>query len=304
METNTAKHFALQLGALVALYASLSSLLVLLFGVINIAFPDELDNAYAYESAQSSIRFAIAILIVSFPTYLGLTRVVNTGRRTQGEAYLTLTRWLIYLSLLIGGAVLLGDLVAIINAFLNGEITVRFVLKALAVFVVIGAAAYYYVLDARGYWNDHEKRSIQYGAAATVAVVAALIVGFLNIETPQVVREMRLDQQQVNDLQDMQFRIEEYYRSNDELPEAVNDLYVGIPVPEAPAGREAYVYETSGTSTYQLCATFVHPTQLSSDERPVRVLPSSAPLNYNWDHTAGRVCFDRTVEGLKGDRRF
>jgi hypothetical protein len=37
---------------------------------------------------------------------------------------------LVYLSLLVGGGVLLGDLVAVILAFLNGEITTRFILKA------------------------------------------------------------------------------------------------------------------------------------------------------------------------------
>lgn len=299
METNTAKNFALQLGALIALYISLSSLLVLLFGIINIAFPDELDTAYAYESAQQSIRFSIAMLIVSFPTYLVLTRLVNKTRRKEGGAYLTLTRWLIYLSLLIGGGVLLGDLVAVINTFLNGEITVRFILKALSVFVVVGAAAYYYALDARGYWNEHEKQSVQYGAVAAAVVVAALIAGFFNIEAPQVVREMRLDEQQVHDLQDIQYRIEDHYRTHDELPAAVADLYAGIPVPEAPEGREPYSYQTTGTSKYELCATFAHPTQRSEGARAVPIEPRAAPLNYNWDHTAGRVCFDRSVEALR-----
>jgi hypothetical protein len=47
---------------------------------------------------------------------------------------------LVYLSLLVGGGVLLGDLVAIILAFLNGEITTRFILKAGVLLVVVGAA--------------------------------------------------------------------------------------------------------------------------------------------------------------------
>ncbi|MEN9922388.1 MAG: hypothetical protein RL097_665, partial [Candidatus Parcubacteria bacterium] len=39
MENHTAKHFVLQLGSLASLYLSLSFLLVLLFGVINLIFP-------------------------------------------------------------------------------------------------------------------------------------------------------------------------------------------------------------------------------------------------------------------------
>ena len=36
METNTARNFALQLGSLIALYVSLSALIAVIFGVINL----------------------------------------------------------------------------------------------------------------------------------------------------------------------------------------------------------------------------------------------------------------------------
>ena len=125
---NTPKNFALQLGALITLYVSLTSLMTLLFAVITVAFPDAADGYYTVESATSTIRFSAAILIVFFPVYLWLTRTLNQIRRKEDGVYLTLTKWLIYLSLLGGGGVLLGDLVAVIYNFLEGEITTRFVL--------------------------------------------------------------------------------------------------------------------------------------------------------------------------------
>lgn len=298
METNTAKNFALQLGALLALYVSLTTLLVVLFGIINISFPDALDTIWEYESAQSGIRFGIAMLIVFAPTYFALTRMVNKTRRNEQGAYMTLTKWLIYLSLLLGGGVILGDLVAIINAFLNGEITERFVLKALAVLIVIGGALYYYARDAKGYWNSRERQSIYFGAGAAIVVLATLVYGFLNIETPSVVREMRLDAEQVSDLQDMEWRIEEFYRLNNALPETVTELYVGIPVPQAPEERPAYVYEVTGDTTYELCATFTNASDRTAEMTEARPVPEREFFAYTWDHPSGYYCFNRTIQQL------
>jgi uncharacterized membrane protein len=160
MEHHTAKHFVLQLGSLISLYLSLSFFLVLAFGCINLLFPDTLDSIWEVEQAGSSIRLVFAIVSVFFPTYIILTRLVNKNRReSEDSSYLGLTKWLIYLSLLVSGLVLLGDLVAVIMGFLEGELTFRFILKALAVFVVIGGAFYYYIQDAKGYWLDRDKQS-------------------------------------------------------------------------------------------------------------------------------------------------
>ncbi|MEL6804847.1 MAG: hypothetical protein AAFO91_13815, partial [Bacteroidota bacterium] len=58
----TPKHVAMQLGALITLVISLSSLLILLFGIINITIPDSADSWWEYESATEGIRYAIAAL--------------------------------------------------------------------------------------------------------------------------------------------------------------------------------------------------------------------------------------------------
>lgn len=294
METNTPRNFALQLGALVSLYVTLSSLLVLLFGLVDLTFKDALDTIYAYDSAQSSVRFSIAVLFVFFPAYVVLTRLVNTIRRKEQGKYLVLTKWLIYLSLVVGGGVLLGDLVAVMNAFLNGEITERFVAKAFSVFAVVGAAFYYYIQDARGHWTTHEKHSVFFAGVAATIVIIVLIFGFLTIDTPAMVRDVRLDVQQVSDLQDIQWRIEDYIRTNKTLPNDLEDLYT-LDVPTAPEGRAAYEYAPTENG-FSLCATFGAET--SELARTYPVVPEKDVLignAYDWDHTAGRFCFDRTV---------
>jgi hypothetical protein len=294
--TNTARNFALQLGSLIALYATLSALIMVVFGVITLLYPNSLSMPWEYESAQQSIRLGIALLVVFFPTYIVVTRYVNTIRRKETGAYMTLTKWLVYLSLLVGGAVLLGDFVSVILAYLNGEITVRFILKALALVVIIGSAFYYYLQDAKGYWITHEKESKRYALFVACVVLAVLVLGFSQSDTPQEVRERKADDQQTMDLQDMQWRIEDHYRVTNALPADIQMLYVGITAPTAPEGRSPYTYKILDADTYELCATFAFTSTRDgiSTETRAMIDPVKNPYN-NWDHTAGETCFERTV---------
>jgi len=300
MENHTAKHFVLQLGSLASLYLSLSFLLVLLFGVINLIFPDAADTVWQAEAASSQVRIGIAMVIVFFPTYLIVTRLVNTTRRKEGEtSYLGFTKWLIYLSLLIGGAVLLGDLVAVIMAFLEGELTQRFILKAVAVLLIIGAAFYYYLLDAKAYWLTRERLSIAYAVGASTIVLIALGFGLANIDTPVAVREHKIDQTQITHLQEIQWHIQDFLVLNNRLPESLTELYGNAPIPEAPEMREAYQYEITDKG-FKLCAAFA--TESQSNELYYYDKPLMTPTEENiianpdnWEYRAGKICFERVV---------
>lgn len=302
MEHHTAKHFVLQLGSLISLYLSLSFLLVLIFGIINIIFPNTADGYWAIEDARSSVRIGIAMVVVFFPTYIILTRIVNKLRRTEkNAAYLTLTKWLVYLSLLVGGGVLLGDLVAVIMTFLEGDLTQRFLLKAFAVFLVIGSAFHYYILDARGYWIKHEAKSVQFGIGAVAVVLVALAYGVTNIETPEAVREQKVDQLQLTDLQQMQYRIQDYAVSNNgTLPETLEAL--GEPkVAQAPVGRAAYRYNVTNDG-FELCATFAQPSNPEEFFVSTPVMEKSLIRNPdNWQHGTGEMCFERVINKEVGN---
>ncbi len=292
---NTAKNFALQLGSLISLYISLTALIAFLFGVITVRFPDVINGYYEYESAARSIRFFGAMLIVFFPTYLLLTRLVNQIRRKEQGTYLSLTKWLIYLSLLIGGAVILGDLVAVINEFLSGELGIRFILKALVVLIVVGAGFVYYLLDARNFWQSHERESIQYGGIVLVLVLASLVVGFMNTETPSEVRETRIDQTQINDLMMIQYTVENYYRINENLPTTLEEAYGELPIPAAPEGREAYSYKVSDVDTFELCAVFAAPSIQAQYANTPMMDVGMVKNPYDWEHTSGNWCFTRVI---------
>ena len=136
-----------------------------------------------------------------------------------------------------------------------------------------------------------------YAGGASIIVITVLVLGFLNSDTPSQVRDMRFDDQQISDLSDMQWRIEDHYRINKNLPATVAELYVGISVPVAPEGRETYSYSIIDEDTYELCASFMYESANGRiGERAVIFDESIAKNPYNnWDHGTGRTCFERTV---------
>ena len=299
MDNQTPKHFVLQLGSLISLYLTLGFLLSLLFGIINLKFPDAIEGYWALESASSAVRLGVAMVVVFFPTYLILTRLVNQLRRQEkNSTYLTLTKWLVYLSLLVGGGILLGDLVAIIMTFLEGEITQRFIFKALAVLVVVGLALYYYILDARGYWLKNEDKSKMYGYGAIAIVLVILLIGFTNIDTPSSVREMKLDEKQVMDLQNIQWRLQDYMLTSSSTPATLNELYKDFDVPQAPEDRPDYVYAVTDEG-FKLCATFSRDS-VNTDENfsinPSMTSSASIKNPDNWNYKAGEYCYERVIK--------
>lgn len=295
-KNSTPMHFALQLGSLISLYLSLSFLIVLLFGIINLKFPDATEGYYMIESASNSVRLGIAMVLVFFPTYLILTRLVNKIRRSEvSEQYLSLTKWLIYLSLVLGIGALLVDLVVVIMTFLNGEVTERFIYKAMAVLVVIGAAVHYYILDARGYWIKNESKSILFGIGACIVAFTAVAFGFSYIETPAAVREMKLDQAQIMDLQNIQYKIEEYLGTEKKLPDTMNTAYGEFNAPTAPEGRTAYTYVATEAG-FELCAEFSKESQTDAFAAPYIDEKTMIQNGNDWQYKAGVYCFKRVVK--------
>lgn len=299
MEQHTAKHFALQLGALISLYVSISFLLVLLFGIITLLFPATGEGYYERTAATDSIRLGIAMVVVFFPAYLFLTRVVNKTRRAatqQDSAYLGLTKWLLYLSLLVGGLVLLGDLATTIMTYLNGDLTVRFALKALAVLVVTGGAFFYYLMDVRGVWLVREQASIVYGTAAAVVILASVVIGVTRIDTPSEMRERKIDESQLQSLQVIQADIIAYTQGKGALPKTLSELN-GDPITyTAPTGRTPYEY-TVTQNGFSLCAEFALPSIEGDSRYNTYWVDTPGVFNASdWHHTNGKACFERTVD--------
>jgi hypothetical protein len=132
------------------LYLSAINLGTLLFHLIDLALPDPTDTPYAVSSAKQSIRWAIAILIVAFPLFVFMNRLVSHAlRRDPAKRASKVRKWLTYLTLFVAVCVLLGDGSTLIYNLLSGDLTSRFLLKALTVAIVAGSVFWYYFRDLR-----------------------------------------------------------------------------------------------------------------------------------------------------------
>ena len=143
--------------AIVALYASAVSFLVLVFQTVNIWFPDILTEAgyYARLGANNAIRWSIASLVIVFPVYVMTMRYLGKSyEENPSKRNLRVRKWLMYFTVFIAALVIMGDLVTLINNLLNGELTVRFGLKVGTVLFVAGSIFYYYFSDLKKHHTE------------------------------------------------------------------------------------------------------------------------------------------------------
>lgn len=121
----------------------------LLFELINRYIPEagRLSHYYGY---GGGINWAIAQLIVAFPAFTLLTRLVQKDVSQHPEKRESLIRkLLIYFILGITAVVSLGDLVSTLTTYLQGDVTLRFLLKALVVLGISLLIFIYYLFEMR-----------------------------------------------------------------------------------------------------------------------------------------------------------
>ena len=138
------KDVFLHLFSIVALYISAGAFVSLIFDYINIYLPDAL-NYYGTQAAYGSIRWAIASLVVIFPAYVYSSWLLERGYAANLAMREMKTRkWLVYFTLFLAAVIIAGDVVALVYSLLNGDLTARFALKAITVFLVSGAVFGHY----------------------------------------------------------------------------------------------------------------------------------------------------------------
>jgi len=134
------------------LYSSAFYLADLLFGFINLAFPDDVVNRYndATEYVERGIRWGTAAVIVSFPVFMfaaiRISREVAADPTRRNSA---MRKWLTYITLLVAASAIVGDGITLIFNVLSGELTLRFVLKVLVVAAIAVTVFGYYTWSMR-----------------------------------------------------------------------------------------------------------------------------------------------------------
>ena len=301
----TPKDFFLWAGAMVSLYVSVFSFISLIFDYINYTFPDPLQY-FPTNPYSGSISYEMASLIVMFPIFLILMRVINNDiARDPTRRDIWIRRWALYLTLFIAALALAGDLITLIMYFLNGEITIRFIAKVFVVFAVAAAGFLHFVADLRGFWEQNRNQARSVGLATGGLILITVLSGFFIIGTPWEARLYRFDEQKVGDLQNIQYQIVNYWQQKQTIPPALADLYDPIQgniLPRDPQTGEQYAYAILGTYSFKLCATFNAETPARSADAanspavPVSPVGSKLVQNETWYHPAGEFCFNRGID--------
>lgn len=299
----TPKDFFLWVGAMITLYASVFAFVALIFDYLNHVFPDTL-NYYGYSDPYSgSISYEMASLIVLVPLFLILMRLIRRDIAADPmRADIWVRRWALYLTLFVAGATVAGDLITLIMYFLNGDVTVRFLLKVLVILLVAGGGFLHFLADLRGYWqnNPHYARYISWAVGA--AVLLSIIAGFFIVGTPWDARLYRYDEQKVSDLQSLQYQVINYWQAKGTLPSNLSELADptrGVYVPVDPQTGASYGYSATGTLTFELCADFNAPSRQAAHTRammPVEPMYVGMGVEDSWNHGAERTCFERKID--------
>lgn len=257
------------------------ALVILSNDLIDRAFPSALDSVY--ENTQyfrESIAGELASLIIAFPIFLFVsTRIVRETKARPESLESGVRKWLTYIALVITAITLVGDGVWFLREFLVGDLTVRFALKAIALFAISGGIFWYYLTTMR---PDHT-RSLDrpFAIASSVAVLGCLIWGFSGIGSPSYERALAFDLRRENDLMGLRSQINEWYGKHKKLP-----VHISKEAAVDPQTNKPYEYLRGVGSQYKLCTTF------KTDR------PATSPSDWTHHH-AEHTCFP--IDAAKSD---
>lgn len=302
----TAKDFFLWAGAIVAFYWSVIAFIFLIFDYIDYVFPNVL-GYYPADPYQSGISYEMASIIVMFPLYLFLARLIRRdAARDSSRKEIWIRRWALILTLFVAGAAIAGDLIALLTTFLSGEeLTTAFLLKALVILLVAAGVFMHFIADMNGYWDVFPLRRRYVGVVAGVLAVVAIVSGFFIVGTPAEARLARFDAEKVSDLQNIQSQVTSYYQAKQKLPATLDDINTSLSYGPLPVDRqtgEPYGYEKVGALSFKLCATFNAESRTVQGAYLTEMEPRAVPVGGkagaqdNWQHGAGQVCFERTID--------
>jgi hypothetical protein len=262
---NNAKFAFYYLLSLVALVFVAISVGLIVFGIINKSIPDIGAN---YWNTNNQFKFAISALIIATPIYFILTRLIRQGLK-KGEILPDsgIRRWLTYFIIFVASVIILGFLISVINSFLSGELTTRFILKALSVFIIAGLVFAYYLYDIKQ--DDLKKSSLMtriFLFLSLAIILAAFISVWFFIESPKTARYRRLDQLTLNQISMLESNINSYYEENDKLPGSLIDVFADEDAFTSFSNEWNIEYRKLDEEKFELCASFnLDSSEINSD---------------------------------------
>lgn len=134
---------------------------------------------------------------------------------------------------------------------------------------------------------------------ALIVALGAVVLGFIVAGSPQRARDLRADEERIQDLEQIRSAVNAFFTAEGIIPESLEELRESgrLFAPEAtlvdPLTKEPYEYRSLTDTAFELCATFSLPGEPAdgTHERPVPAFPGTKETFVSWAHPAGKHCF-------------
>ena len=239
------------------------------FAFVDANIADDLDRS---RSSLYGLRWQVSWLLVGFPIFiflgarLGAARRADPNRRTS-----RLRAWLTYITLIFAALALIGDLVAVVYGYLDGDVSARFLSKAFIVAAISGTILVTYSRDAERVSSGGDVVGRGLALLASLVTVGLVIWAFTVVLTPGAVRDLKIDNQRISDLGSIVRLVDCHASYFDEAPDdlaegagrlaeyaASNPVAYGCAadLPKDPITKQAYQYQRTSKTTFTVCASF------------------------------------------------
>ena len=286
---NYAKYAFLYLFSLVTLVAMAIGVGQVAFQAINKFIPDLLNN-YSGSFDSGILKSGIALLIIAIPLYyVTMSYLERSLKKNDLSEDSAIRRWLIYFILFVSSVVMIVWFVMTIVSFLDGELTLKFILKSLTSIIIAGIIFSYYFYDIRRKKVEKKNLVIRiYFIATLIITIGTLVSSFFFVETPKEARARRHDEKILSQFTELDSAFNTYYTKYDKLPKDLTEAltespYLNLDKYKDPISSQAYEYKRLSDDTYSLCANFETDNRNSEDQ-------ASYAYSDRWPHATGYQC--------------
>ncbi|MBU4257038.1 hypothetical protein KKC04_01345, partial [Patescibacteria group bacterium] len=263
-QNNSAKFAFFYMLSLVALVFMALAGGMIIFQIINKKIVDVLSQ-YSVSFSPDQLKFAISAIIIAAPIYYLTMRQIfknlYSGALSKDSG---IRKWLTYFILFVASVVMLGWLIAVINNFLDGELTIKFILKAMTAIVIAAAIFTFYFYDIKREEPAGKKDKVIriYFYCSLAAVAAVFVASLFFVESPTETRNRKYDNAILDNFQKIDGALNTYYQDYEKLPADLEELkteftYITDKDLENPATKEKFEYKIINENTYELCVAFI-----------------------------------------------
>ncbi len=260
---HNAKYAFYYLLSLVSLIFISISVGLIAFGIIDITIPDTLKYYYNSSFTNNSFRFAISALLIATPIFYYLSFLINKGLRNKElDKESGIRRWLTYFIIFVSSVTILGVFISLINNFLSGELTSRFLFKALSVLIISGSVFSFYFYDIKRDNPEEKNKVIKIFFYSSLAIIlTAFISVWFFVDSPKEARMRRLDQNLLTNINILENTLNSFYADKGFLPDDISEIknsnyYYELNSFVDPETGTPIEYNKLSDRDFELCATF------------------------------------------------